>query len=186
MFLKASIVVLLGVAVANAAVVPLLHHDDHGPAEYHFDYSVHDDHTGDIKQQHEERHGDKVTGQYSLIDADGYRRIVDYTSDKHTGFIANVHREPLKGFHVPTPVKKTVLVPVVKLIKSIPLAPVVHHIEPAHHVKAVHHVEPVHHVKLHHIVPEVHVLKPVLHVSKKSNNVHSHTSFKSGNVSYQY
>uniref|UniRef100_A0A182MKZ3 Uncharacterized protein n=1 Tax=Anopheles culicifacies TaxID=139723 RepID=A0A182MKZ3_9DIPT len=127
--------VLLTAAVVGAAVLPVVqhHHDDHGPAEYHFEYSVHDAHTGDIKQQHEERHGDKVTGQYSLIDPDGYRRVVDYTADKHTGFVANVHREPIKGVHVVESHKKVAIVPVVKLVKSIVLAPADHHIEPVNH-----------------------------------------------------
>ncbi|KFB42432.1 cuticle protein [Anopheles sinensis] len=187
---KICIVLLLGVAVANAAVLPVLHHDheeNHSPAEYHFEYSVHDDHTGDVKSQHEERHGDKVTGQYTLVDADGYRRVVDYSSDKHTGFVAKVHREPVKGHHVVVAVpKKTHLVPAVHYVKTVAVAPVVHHVVPhVHHVEAVHHVEPVHHVELHHTVPQVHVLKPVVHLKEK-HNAHSHTSFKSGNVSYQY
>lgn len=67
----------------------------HQPAHYDFAYQVHDLHTGDIKQQYETRQGDLVQGQYSLVDADGFRRIVDYTSDAHTGFNAVVRREPL-------------------------------------------------------------------------------------------
>ncbi|XP_058122669.1 larval cuticle protein A2B-like [Anopheles ziemanni] len=187
---KICIVLLVGLAVANAAVLPVHHHDyedHHSPVEYHFAYEVHDDHTGDVKSQHEERHGDKVTGQYSLVDADGYRRVVDYSSDKHTGFVAKVHREPVKGHHVVVAApKKTHLVPAVHYVKTVAVSPVVHHVVPhVHHVEAVHHVEPVHHVELHHAVPQVHVLKPVVHLKEK-HNAHSHTSFKSGNVSYQY
>ncbi|XP_058056297.1 larval cuticle protein A2B-like [Anopheles bellator] len=70
------------------------------PAEYQFQYSVHDDHTGDIKSQQEERHGDDVKGQYTLIDADGHRRIVDYTADEHNGFNAVVRREPIEGHKI--------------------------------------------------------------------------------------
>ena len=65
------------------------------PANYEFNYSVHDEHTGDIKQQQEKAHNGAIVGQYSLIDADGYRRIVDYTADDHHGFNAQVRREPL-------------------------------------------------------------------------------------------
>ena len=65
------------------------------PANYEFNYSVHDDHTGDIKQQQEKAHNGAIVGQYSLIDADGYRRVVDYTADDHHGFNAQVRREPL-------------------------------------------------------------------------------------------
>ncbi|XP_055598347.1 larval cuticle protein A2B-like [Uranotaenia lowii] len=107
------------VAAASAAVLPLavLKHDDHhdAPAEYHFAYSVHDDHTGDIKSQQEERHGDDVKGQYTLIDADGYKRIVDYTADEHNGFNAVVRREPVQGHKIVktvTPVLTKVAVPV--------------------------------------------------------------------------
>lgn len=65
------------------------------PANYDFNYDVHDPQTGDIKQQHESAQNGAIQGQYSLIDADGYRRIVDYTADDHNGFNANVRREPL-------------------------------------------------------------------------------------------
>lgn len=36
------------------------------PAEYSFEYGVHDSHTGDIKSQKEVRHGDNVQGHYTL------------------------------------------------------------------------------------------------------------------------
>ncbi|XP_055641879.1 larval cuticle protein A2B-like [Toxorhynchites rutilus septentrionalis] len=103
------------------------------PAEYQFQYSVHDEHTGDIKSQQEERHGDDVKGQYTLIDADGHRRVVDYTADEHNGFNAVVRREPLEGHQV----VKTVA-PVAKVLAPIPvakvLAPQVHysHAAPQH------------------------------------------------------
>lgn len=46
--------------------------------QYSFSYDVQDGLTGDSKNQQESRSGDVVHGQYSLNDADGYRRIVDY------------------------------------------------------------------------------------------------------------
>lgn len=65
--------------------------------KYSFKYGVEDIHTGDVKSQHEERDGDKVRGQYSLVEPDGSIRTVDYTADKHSGFNAIVHKtEPLK------------------------------------------------------------------------------------------
>lgn len=51
--------------------------------------------TGDAKNQQETRSGDVVQGSYSLIDADGFRRTVDYTADPVHGFNAEVRREPL-------------------------------------------------------------------------------------------
>lgn len=62
------------------------------PAQYDFSYAVHDEHTGDIKSQQESRKGDAVHGSYSLIDADGYKRTVEYTADDHNGFNAVVHK----------------------------------------------------------------------------------------------
>lgn len=58
-------------------------------------YSVHDAHTGDIKDQFEHRNGQYVTGRYSLVDSDGYRRIVEYSADPILGFTAEVKRIPL-------------------------------------------------------------------------------------------
>ncbi|XP_068630691.1 uncharacterized protein [Battus philenor] len=58
---------------------------------YAFEYGVNDPHTGDIKQQKEERDGDVVRGQYSLVEPDGSVRTVDYVADWETGFHANVH-----------------------------------------------------------------------------------------------
>ncbi|XP_018322844.1 uncharacterized protein LOC108735400 [Agrilus planipennis] len=67
----------------------------HREPHYEFAYSVEDHHTGDVKTQHESRKNDVVVGGYSLIDPDGYRRIVEYSADAHNGFNAVVKREPL-------------------------------------------------------------------------------------------
>ncbi|XP_073843587.1 cuticle protein 19-like [Musca autumnalis] len=60
--------------------------------KYSFHYGVKDTHTGDIKSQAEERDGDVVKGEYSLVEPDGSVRTVHYTSDKHNGFNAVVHK----------------------------------------------------------------------------------------------
>ena len=60
---------------------------------YDFKYEVHDDETRDIKRQSETSDKGSVKGQYSLVDADGYHRIVDYTADNVHGFQATVRRE---------------------------------------------------------------------------------------------
>ena len=80
------------------------------PANYDFKYEVHDEKTGDIKRQSENAVHGAVKGQYSLIDSDGYKRIVEYTADDHHGFQATVKREPTH-FKIPEPVK---------IIKAIP------------------------------------------------------------------
>ncbi|XP_053663444.1 cuticle protein 8-like [Anopheles marshallii] len=84
--------------------------EEYAPANYEFSYSVHDEHTGDVKSQHETRHGDQVQGQYSLLDADGHQRIVDYTADDHNGFNAVVRREPTH-VKVVQPVQKVLAQP---------------------------------------------------------------------------
>ncbi|XP_036322583.1 cuticle protein 8 [Rhagoletis pomonella] len=78
--------------------------EEHSPPQYEFHYSVHDSHTGDVKDQFEHRHGDYVTGRYSLIEPDGQRRIVEYNSDPLLGFTAQVHREVPVIRQLPIPI----------------------------------------------------------------------------------
>jgi hypothetical protein len=54
---------------------------------------VADPFTGDFKNQVETRIGNDVRGQYSLLDADGTRRTVDYTAGAE-GFNAAVRKDP--------------------------------------------------------------------------------------------
>lgn len=74
--------------------------------QYQFSYGVQDGHTGDVKSQVESRSGDVVKGQYSLIEPDGTRRVVDYVADPHNGFNAVVRRE---GVAVAAPVVQKVI-----------------------------------------------------------------------------
>ncbi|XP_066600109.1 cuticle protein 18.6-like [Prorops nasuta] len=94
---------MLGLAgLAYGAVVPAvpvavpakLEELDTEP-QYTFSYDVQDTITGDSKAQFETRTGDVVRGSYSLIDADGARRIVEYTADPVNGFNAVVSRQPI-------------------------------------------------------------------------------------------
>ncbi|XP_017477231.1 PREDICTED: endochitinase A [Rhagoletis zephyria] len=64
------------------------HYSDH--ARYAFEYGVNDPYTGDIKHQKEERDGDVVKGEYSLVEPDGNVRTVKYYADWETGFHAQV------------------------------------------------------------------------------------------------
>ncbi|XP_028037031.1 keratin, type I cytoskeletal 9-like [Bombyx mandarina] len=61
-----------------------------------FSYDVSDPNTGDIKDQHEKRVDGNVVGQYSLLEADGTKRVVEYSADE-AGFKAVVHNEPANG-----------------------------------------------------------------------------------------
>ncbi|CAB3243251.1 unnamed protein product [Arctia plantaginis] len=60
--------------------------------KYEFEYSVSDKNTGDHKHHSEARDGDRVRGEYSLVQSDGSLRKVQYTADDHNGFNAVVSR----------------------------------------------------------------------------------------------
>ncbi|XP_045483699.1 larval cuticle protein A2B-like [Harmonia axyridis] len=84
------------VAVAGPAVIAKLSDDTFDPnPQYSFAYDVKDTVTGDFKNQVESRSGNIVQGQYSLVEPDGTRRIVDYTADPINGFNAVVSKYPL-------------------------------------------------------------------------------------------
>ncbi|XP_004524354.1 larval cuticle protein A2B [Ceratitis capitata] len=85
-----------GVIVPGAPLAVAARVEEYDPhPQYTYGYDVKDALSGDSKTAVETRDGDIVQGQYSLNDADGYRRIVDYTSDPINGFNAVVRREPL-------------------------------------------------------------------------------------------
>ncbi|KRF99530.1 uncharacterized protein Dwil_GK28273 [Drosophila willistoni] len=85
------------VAVAHAQPIYAKPDDEYDPhPQYKFGYDVQDAISGDTKSQVEERDGDVVHGEYSLIDADGFKRVVQYTSDPINGFNAVVNRIPLE------------------------------------------------------------------------------------------
>ncbi|XP_058984606.1 larval cuticle protein A3A-like [Musca domestica] len=123
------------VAVASAGVLPAAplaavakveEYDPH--PQYSYGYDVKDALSGDSKTAVETRDGGFVQGQYSLNDADGYRRIVDYTSDPVNGFNAVVRREPLVAAVAAAPVvKAAVAAPVVAapapVVKAVVAAP---------------------------------------------------------------
>ncbi|XP_049313628.1 adult-specific cuticular protein ACP-20-like [Bactrocera dorsalis] len=68
-----------------------VHEPKHYP-KYAFDYGVKDSHTGDNKRHWEQRDGGLVKGGYTLLEADGTTRVVEYTADDHSGFNAIVKK----------------------------------------------------------------------------------------------
>ncbi|XP_063981522.1 larval cuticle protein A2B-like [Diachasmimorpha longicaudata] len=76
------------------SVQKILNPEDDPHPQYSYTYDVQDATTGDFKNQQETRDGDTVRGSYSLLEADGTRRIVEYTADAINGFNAVVHKEP--------------------------------------------------------------------------------------------
>ncbi|XP_055534454.1 uncharacterized protein LOC129723963 [Wyeomyia smithii] len=58
--------------------------------KYKYEYGVKDYKTGDHKSQWEVRDGDVVKGEYTLDEADGTKRIVEYYADSKNGFEAKV------------------------------------------------------------------------------------------------
>ncbi|XP_023172873.1 larval cuticle protein A2B [Drosophila hydei] len=134
MAFKFTILFAACIAVASAGVVPVAaplaavaqveEYDPH--PQYTYGYDVKDALSGDSKTQVETRDGDIVQGQYSLNDADGYRRIVDYTADPINGFNAVVRREPLVAAVAAAPVVAAPA-PVVRAAPVVAApAPVVH------------------------------------------------------------
>ncbi|KRT84151.1 Insect cuticle protein [Oryctes borbonicus] len=92
---SASVAPLHGLAYSTPLVTKTVVDTDydHNP-QYSYSYGVHDALTGDSKSQTESRHGDFVSGQYSLIDSDGSKRTVDYAADPVNGFNAVVSKTP--------------------------------------------------------------------------------------------
>ncbi|XP_049293237.1 cuticle protein 8-like [Anopheles funestus] len=68
------------------------HKEHYAHPKYKFEYGVKDPHTGDHKSQWEVRDGDVVKGAYTLHEADGTERVVEYKSDGHNGFEADVKK----------------------------------------------------------------------------------------------
>ncbi|KAM3962327.1 cuticular protein RR-2 motif 94 [Aphomia sociella] len=67
-------------------------YDSYAYPKYEFEYAVSDKKTGDHKHHHESRDGDRVHGEYSLVEPDGSLRKVQYDADDHNGFNAVVSK----------------------------------------------------------------------------------------------
>lgn len=146
------------VLAASPVLVKKYEEEESAPAQYIFEYSVQDDHTGDVKSQMESRNGDRVEGHYSLVDADGYRRIVHYTADKHNGFQARVEREQIKGYVAPAAPVKVVShqAPIQQINYA---APAIHYAQPQPALQAAKYVAPRLNVNY---APATKVLAPVV------------------------
>ncbi|KAH8346925.1 hypothetical protein KR059_002947, partial [Drosophila kikkawai] len=167
-------------AVAQAGLLPVKSSESDATFDSHprysFGYDVQDSETGDVKSQSESRDGDVVQGQYSVNDADGYRRTVEYTADDVHGFNAVVRREPLSSAGLLVKPLAAAVAPKVqfqqKPLKKLPAlkplsqasavvhrsyAPVIHHAPVTHHV--LHHAAPTHTIVSHHVP----LLKSSLH-----------------------
>lgn len=71
------------------------HHDVHHSAEkrdipYTYEYGVQDHRTGDHKSAWEKHDGHNVVGGYTMHEADGSIRVVNYKADAIHGFTADV------------------------------------------------------------------------------------------------
>lgn len=126
MFSKVLCLVLVAVVSVQSVAIGVAHavvkteeYDPH--PQYSYAYDVKDHSTGDDKSQHETRDGDHVQGQYSLVEPDGSRRTVDYTSDPVNGFNAVVSKSAPSAHVV-----KTVATPIIKTYHA-PAAIVTHH-----------------------------------------------------------
>ncbi|XP_065338006.1 cuticle protein 21-like isoform X2 [Cloeon dipterum] len=139
--LAAAVCAAPGVPLVAAAPAYVKAVELHARPHYSFNYGVNDPHTGDHKSQSETRDGDFVKGQYSLLEADGTTRTVDYTADPINGFNAHVtrsghavHATPVKAYAYAAPAVVKTVAPVVHaapvayaapaVVKTV--APVVH------------------------------------------------------------
>nr|XP_032511594.1 uncharacterized protein LOC116766046 [Danaus plexippus plexippus] len=133
--------------IAHAAYAAHEEIDSH--PQYDFSYSVHDGHTGDNKSQHESRDGDAVHGEYSLVEADGSVRTVQYSADDHSGFNAVVSHSAPSAHAVPAPAhsiqrhdqqRAAIAVAPVAHYATAPVAvhsaPVAYHAAPVHYSSA--------------------------------------------------
>ncbi|KAK5642164.1 hypothetical protein RI129_008331 [Pyrocoelia pectoralis] len=69
--------------------------EDYDPnPSYQFGFDVKDDYHTNYQNRKEQRDGNKITGSYSVVDADGFLRTVTYTADPKEGFKAEVNRQP--------------------------------------------------------------------------------------------
>jgi Insect cuticle protein len=78
--------------VAAAPVIARAVNADDAYPQYQFAYNVNDVITGDNKAHEEIRDGDVVKGFYSLVEADGSIRKVNYYADPINGFNAVVQK----------------------------------------------------------------------------------------------
>ncbi|KAH9629770.1 hypothetical protein HF086_009897 [Spodoptera exigua] len=177
-----KVIIILSLAVAAYAVplVPVskvVYAEPEAPAHYEFSYSVHDDHSGDVKQQQEARQGDAVHGSYSLVQPDGVHRIVEYTADKEHGFNANVryegtpvHAEPAKIAYAAPVAKIAYAAPVAKVAYAAPVAKIAY----AAPVAKVAYAAPVAKVAYAAPVAKVAYAAPVAHVTYSSPVISYH------------
>lgn len=69
--------------------------EDYDPnPSYQFGFDVKDDYYTNYQNRKEQSDGNKITGSYSVVDADGFLRTVTYTADPKEGFKAEVNRQP--------------------------------------------------------------------------------------------
>jgi hypothetical protein len=108
--------------VAKAVIAKTIDTEYDPHPQYSYSYDVHDGITGDAKTQQETRDGDVVQGSYSLVEADGTRRVVHYTADDHNGFNAVVEKQPatLKAVAAPYPLAYAASAPLVKTVAAAP------------------------------------------------------------------
>ncbi|KAL9891688.1 uncharacterized protein ACN2A1_007630 [Glossina fuscipes fuscipes] len=189
MDLKLIIISTLLVVATNAGLIPTdhiyhnpvsvaTHHVLSKPSEeydshpqYKYSYDVQDSVSGDSKSQVEERDGDVVRGEYSLVDSDGFKRTVQYTADSVNGFNAIVNREPLGKIAASPGLIKTVgpAISPATIVKTV-AAPVAHYsTAPVYHTApAVYHTAPSSVVKTltpntHYATQNIHYTAPALY-----------------------
>ncbi|XP_014365698.2 uncharacterized protein LOC106716654 [Papilio machaon] len=81
--------------ISNDNIENLRKSDEGG--NYQFSYGVADEQTGDVKRVWDSKDGDTVKGHYSVLDAEGSVRTVEYTASPGVGFVAAVNNDRVKS-----------------------------------------------------------------------------------------
>jgi len=79
---------------------------EHVPVPFNFGYEVSSADTGDTKSHQETLEDGVLRGSYSVVQPDGFRRVVNYVSDAEHGFRADVTFEKGYGDVIPTVVQQ--------------------------------------------------------------------------------
>ncbi|XP_043484805.1 larval cuticle protein A2B-like [Leptopilina heterotoma] len=149
--------------VAQAVITKTVDAEYDPHPQYSYAYDVQDSLTGDSKSQHETRDGDVVKGSYSLLEADGTKRVVDYVADPINGFNAVVRKEPtlaVKTVHAVPVVHSAPVVQAQTYVKPVVQAAVVKTVLPAETTISKYSTGFTHHAPVAHTVAEY---APVAH-----------------------
>ncbi|GAB6022459.1 hypothetical protein CHUAL_006571 [Chamberlinius hualienensis] len=87
----------------NAVGAPEAYEEPYEERNYKVYYSVKDDPSYNLQTRQEEKNGNTVTGQYTVLEPTGELRVVNYVADEN-GFRADVQNQA--GYAQPAPIQQ--------------------------------------------------------------------------------